>query len=202
MWNRRGQDYFHNVKTVATENKIDDFTSANPIRFMLINLQVPFYSFTKTGKSANLLAFSAGALLLGMWIYLAMKSRLHGSELLALGAIAIIGLMPIYHRLYDASLLAIPLCWCLSWPPGKLKNVARIAVFLMVPFLVPGTAFLQQLARQGRIPAAWTHYWWWDRVVMPHETWALLLLSLVLLYGMNLEMSGRSEEMAANHSKA
>jgi hypothetical protein len=193
-------DYFHNINALVTENKIDDFTSANPIRFMLINLQVPFYSFTGSGRSANILALSAGALLVSVWTYLIARSRVRGSELLALGTIAVIGLMPIYHRLYDASLLAIPLCWCLSWPTGKLKNVARIALFLMVPFLVPGTAFLQQRAGQGRIPVAWTHSWWWDRFVMPHETWTLLLLSLVMLYGMRLEMPDPSEEIAARHS--
>ena len=53
----------------------------------------------------------------------------------------------------------------------------------MMPFLVPGAAFLQQLAvarrdslTRSRIPGVW------NCVVMPHETWALLLLCLVLLY--------------------
>jgi hypothetical protein len=47
-------DYFHNLEILATQNKFDDFTSANPIRFMLINLQVPFYSFTRRRQSHSL----------------------------------------------------------------------------------------------------------------------------------------------------
>jgi hypothetical protein len=181
------QDYFHNVKVLAVENRIDTFTSDNPVRFLLINLQVPVYSFTGNAKSANLVAWLAAGLLVGVWAYLLMKTHMRGSELLALATIAVIGLLPFYHRLYDASLLAIPFCWCLSRPSGHLKNVARVALVLMIPFLVPGPAILQQMAGQGRIPDAWTHSWWWDRVLMPHESWLLLALCLVLLYGLYQE---------------
>jgi hypothetical protein len=78
---------------------------------------------------------------------------------------------------------------------GRFKRISTVALILMVPFLEPGTAFLQQLALHGRIPDAVTHSWWWDRVVMPHETWVLLLLSLVLLYGIKLGRPNQSEEM-------
>jgi Glycosyltransferase family 87 len=182
------QDYFHNVKVLATENKIDDFTSANPARFLLINLQVPLYSFTGSSKSANIMAWSCGTLLVGLWIYLTKRGRECGSEILALGTIAVIGLMPVYHRLYDASFLALPLCWCVS-RPAPFKKTHLIAMLLIAPFFVPGTAFLQQLAGQGRVPVAWTNSWWWDRFAMPHETWALLLLCLVLLYEIKLDVS-------------
>jgi hypothetical protein len=198
------QDYFHNLKILATENKIDDFTSANPSRFMLINLQAPLYSFTGSARSANILAWSGGVLLVGAWMYLITRratpgkgarmpvTRGHESrlELLAVGTIGVIGLMSVYHRIYDASLLAIPLCWCIRQRTGELKNTALIALLLMTPFLFPGTALLQQLAAQGRVPVSWTHSWWWDRIVMPHETWTLLLLCLVLLYGIEQDVSG------------
>ena len=173
-------DYLNNIKFGAARNKIDDFSTANPIRFMLINLQVPFYSFTHSAKSANLLAFSVGVLLILIWAVLVLRTRLHDSGLLALATIAVIGLLPLYHRLYDASVLAIPLCWCLT-RPKHLNRVANAALLLMAPFLLPGAALLQQAARQGRIPDAWTHSWWWDRILMPHQTWLLLLLSILLL---------------------
>ena len=189
------QDYFHNAKVLVADNKIDDFSSANPIRFTLINLQVPLYSFTGNATSANVLALSAGALLVFVWLCLVTRVRQHRSELLALSAIAVIGLMPVYHRFYDASLLVIPLCWCMSRPTGPQKKVATIALLLMAPFLVPGNTLLQQLAVQGRIPGAWILSWWWDRVVMPHETWIVLSLCLLLLYGMALELRNPVESV-------
>jgi hypothetical protein len=197
------QDYLHNAKGFVTANTIDDFSGANPIRFTLINLQVPFFSITGHSSSANLLAFAVGGLLLCVWVYWIATTRQHGQELLPLGAIAIISLLPVYHRFYDAVLLVVPLCWCLSQigmirigvtrTGEKSDRVSTLALFLMIPFLGPGTAFLQQLAAHGRLPEALTHAWLWDCVVMPHETWALLLLCLVLLYGIKMRRASAAK---------
>jgi Glycosyltransferase family 87 len=178
-------DYFHNIQVLSANNKIDDFTSANPIRFLLINLQVLFYSYTSSATSANILALTTGVLLIAIWIYLTVRETAKEAEVLALSAIAVIGLLPVYHRFYDASILAIPVCWCMSELTGEKRRIARIALFLMVPFLFPGAAVLQQLARNGRIPASWLSAWWWQGLVMPHQTWFLLLLVLVLLYALH-----------------
>lgn len=183
------QDYFHNIKVLATQNRIDDFTSANPIRFLLINLQVPVYSFTQSARISNVVALSAGFLLTCIWIFLIIRNGIRSSELLALGTVAVICLLPVYHRLYDASLIAIPFSWCLSQLNGMLKNISKVALALMIPFLVPGPALLQQLASRGRIPDAWLRSRWWDCFIMPHQTWLLLVLCLVLLYGLAQERS-------------
>jgi hypothetical protein len=180
-------DYVHNVKVLATENKIDDFTSANPIRFMLVNLQVPFYSFTRNAISANIIALATGGLLMVIWTCLTVRATPEKAEPLALATIAIIGLLPVYHRLYDASLLVIPLCWCMSQLTGEMRIVARVALALIAPFLIPGAAFLQQLARNGHIPQSWLSSLWWEGVVMPHQTWLLVLLVIVLLCGLGRE---------------
>lgn len=177
-------DYFHNIKVLTVQNRIDDFTSDNPIRFLLINLQVPFYSITHRATSANLLALAVVALLLCVWLSLLIRKKGPEPELLALSSIAVIGLLPVYHRFYDASLLAIPLCWSVSRLAGDLKKVATAALLLTAPFLVPGTAILQQCVRQGRVPRAWADSWWWNCLVMPHESWFLLGLGLALLYGL------------------
>jgi uncharacterized BrkB/YihY/UPF0761 family membrane protein len=65
-----------------------------------------------------------------------------------------------------------------------LTRIANAALLLMAPFLVPGAAALQQAVSHGRIPEAWASSWWWDRLLMPHQTWLLLFLSLTLLYAM------------------
>jgi len=187
-------DYFNNIRFGSTRNTIDDFTSANPIRFMLINLQVPFYSFTRNAKSSNLLALGIGLLLISVWMVLVLRTRKQTIQLLPLAAIAVIGLLPLYHRFYDASVLAIVLCWCVTWPAGQLRLVAKGALLLMAAFLIPGTAVLQQAATHGHVPNSWINSWWWDRVVMPHQTWLLLLLSLLLLYGMALQALGANHQ--------
>ena len=90
------QDYLRNLRGFATQNRIDDFTAANPIRFLLINLQVPFYSFTASARSANLLAFILGGLLVCAWIYLCFRNRQDQASMLALGSVAVISLLPMY----------------------------------------------------------------------------------------------------------
>ncbi len=192
------QDYLHNARGFVTANHIDDFSSANPIRFTLINLQVPFFAITGQSSSANLLAFAVGGLLVCTWIYWVTRGNDHVPELLSLGAISIIALLPVYHRFYDAALLTVPLCWGMTWcmtqSPGRLRTTVKIALLLMAAFLVPGTAFLQQLALHGQISDAVKDSWWWNCVVMPQETWTLLLLCLVLLYEIKLVASGPREE--------
>jgi len=181
------QDFIANIRFGSVKNFVDDFTTANPIRFMLINLQVPFYSFTHDRQAANMMALSLGAALVAVWIVFVLRAQARNSPLLSLATIAVIGLLPLYHRLYDAAVLAIPLCWCLTQTSNRMQKVAISSLLLMAPFLLPGTALLQEAVRQGRIPETWTHTWWWDRVVMPHQTWLLLLLSVTLLYGMILQ---------------
>ncbi len=188
------QDYLQNAKGFVTANSIDDFSAANPSRFSLINLQVPFFSLTGHSSSANYLAFAVGGTLLLAWLYWVVKGKERESELLPLGAIAIISLLPVYHRFYDAALLALPLCWCMTRSIRRPRIVATVALVLMTPFLVPGTAFLQQIAARSQSSNGSTHSWWWDRVVMPHETWALLMLSLILLYAMKVSAKSQSQK--------
>jgi hypothetical protein len=180
------QDYLHNARGFVSANPIDDFSTVNPARFTLINLQVPFFSITGHSSSANLLAFAVGGLLLCIWLYCVARDRESGPELLSLGAVSVLALLPVYHRFYDAGLLVVPLCWCLTSAVGRSRTIAKIALLLMTPFLVPGAAFLQQLAVHAKVPETITHSWCWSCIVMPHETWALLALCLVLLYGIKV----------------
>ncbi len=188
-------DYLHNARGFVTANPIDDFSTANPARFALINLQVPFFSITRDSSWANGLAFGLVGVLLCVWLFLVMRGREHGQDLLYLAAASVIALLPVYHRFYDAALLAVPLCWCLtSYVAGRLR---RLSLFLMTPFLLPGAAALQQLALKGHIPDWVTHSWCWNCIVMPHETWTLLLLSLVLLYTMSRNHSQPQPQIIA-----
>jgi len=179
-------DYLQNIRVLALQNKIDDFTAANPIRFLLINLQVPFYSFTHNAKWSNVSALTVGIVLVSIWAFVTLKGSVKRKTLLSLSAIAVIGLLPVYHRFYDASLLTIPLCWAVREFSSDLKTVSRAVLLLLIPFLVPGTALLQQLEAHGRVPSFLTSSRLWDCVVMAHQSWCLLALSFVLLYGIML----------------
>ncbi len=187
------QDYLHNAHGFVTANHIDDFSTANPSRFTLINLQVPFFSLTGQSSSANLLAFAVTAILLSAWLYWVAPGPEREVELLSLGAISVLAPLPVYHRFYDAALLIVPLGWCMAVTAGRSKTIVKIVLLLMSVFLIPGAAFLQELTVGGHVSDAITRSWVWNCVVMPHETWALLALCLVLLYEISVALSGRSK---------
>lgn len=181
------QDYLSNARGFAMDNKTVDFTDADPIRFTLINLQVLFYALFSSTTAAELGAWLTGAILLGSWLCLGVMERKGVPELLLLSSMVVLSLLPTYHRNYDASLLVFPLCWILSRSSfGKLE---WLSLFLMLPFVIPGAVLLQTLASEGRIPDSMANAWWWNTLVMPHEIWALLLLSVLLLFAASRNLS-------------
>ena len=183
------QGYIQNTHGFVSANHIDDFTTLNPARFTLINLQVPLFSISGDSSTANWLAFAVTTVLVCAWAYWTVKNREHTAELLCLGAVSAIALLPVYHRFYDAALLAIPLCWCML--NALERSSARLALLLMVPFLIPGSALLQQLAVRGHVAASVAGSWWWNCLVMPHETWLIVAIALALIYAIRASAHAR-----------
>ncbi len=185
-------EYVKNATGFVTNNNIDSFASDNLGRFSLINLQVPFFSITRDSHSANLWAFVLTVVVLCAWTFLVLRNK-QMDELLALGAISTISLLPVYHRAYDAAILSLPLCWCVGHLAGEMKNFARAGLLLILPFLFPGSAYLQKLAVDNKVPYSITSSRIWESLVMPHETWALLLLCFVLLGGMSITQTSAAK---------
>ncbi len=70
---------------------------------------------------------------------------------------------------------------------GPCRNLARgVLLVILAVFLVPGGSALEQLLPAGHF-AAMSHSWWWNVLVMPHESWSVLVLSVLLLAAMQVE---------------
>jgi hypothetical protein len=179
-------NYLNDNHVLLETGVLGNFTQVNPTRFGLINLQVGLYSLLGRVPLANVLAIVVGVTLLGAWtIIMCRTSTDKDLELLDFGTIAIISVLPIYHRFYDAALLVLPLCWVfISF--RKARSFAVMSLLLMVPFLVPGGTLLEVAQNERRIPAAFTNHWWWGTIIMPHQVWLLLFLSVLLLWEMHL----------------
>jgi hypothetical protein len=172
-------------KVLLATGILSDFTERNPIRFSLINLQVHFYALLRHSALANTLAFAVSAILFGIWLVVMLRRGSKNNDaLLTLSTLAVLSLFPVYHRFYDAFLLIFPLCWSLREISGARNKFAWWAFLLMLPFLVPGGSALEQLQASGKIPRAIVDSWWWTAIVMPHQIWFLLFLSLLLLWCM------------------
>jgi hypothetical protein len=163
---------------------LGNFTDINPTRFGLINLQVALYPLLGGISMTNYVSRVTGAALLFAWLTGMLRRYRSGEyELLDVSAIAVISLLPIYHRFYDATLLVLPLCWVIvSYRRSRMSAV--LTLLLMLPFLVPGGTLLETMEINGRIPGMLIHRAWWEAFVMAHQVWLLLLLSVLLLYQM------------------
>ena len=172
--------YLENSMKVFAPGAINDFTTSNPVWYNMINLQVLFWQVARNSSLANWLAVLVGIFLLGIWLWLTMR---HSScQLLQVSALVVLSLLPVYHRFYDAALLIWPLSWSLLIAKEQYRHFALLILACIIPFLLPGTALLNQLAEKGRVPATLENGWWWSALVMSHEVWFVLALGLILLY--------------------
>lgn len=112
-------------------------------------------------------------LLLGAAWYAAGRRLEEREELLLLSGVAVLMLFSMYHRFYDAAVLALPLAWAVR---------ARSAAALMccAVFFVPGAWALQRLANDGHVAAWLTDSPLWNVVLLRHQNWALVALFVIL----------------------
>ena len=106
------------------------------------------------------------------------------AELLGWSLMAPLGLMTGYHNLYDAVvLLLLPLAWIISadWRAGRgLLLVISSDVIAM--FVAPGAPMLHAFANRGYIPSTLVESPIWTYLLVPHQVWGLVALSLVMLW--------------------
>lgn len=178
-------NYRNDNKILFARGSLGDFTEENPIRFSLINLQVLLYTFKPDRTAATFLALAISGAMGVLWLVLLRRRDHSETELLELSALCLLSLLPVYHRLYDASLLIFPLAWSMTALSGPLKRWAKGTLFLMLVFLVPGGSALERLQYSNYLPRL-QHSWWWFHFALPHQVWILILLTALLLHALRM----------------
>lgn len=169
---------------------VNDPTAANPSRHHLLNLQRLLFTVWTAPRLVNAVTLGVIALLFAAWLW--ANRRTTQRELLSVGALATISLLPVYHRFYDALILLLPLAWSLAAWQGGWRKQARFAMLCLTLLFVPGAALLHEAMRAGCLPAAWATTWWWNVVLMSHQVWAVLLLAVVLLWALVKKANGEA----------
>jgi len=152
-----------------------------------INLQYLGYYVFSSAATVSSVSLLVGGVLVAAWAVLLWRHRRSPLSLLEMSAAAVISLLPIYHRVYDAALLVLPLAWALAAGRKATRGHRALTLLLLAPFLVPGGTWLEQQVHAGAVPEWLTAQWWWSVVVLPHQAWALLAMSLVLLRAQAVE---------------
>lgn len=178
--------YSENLRAFFAVGGVNDFTRDNPVRFELLNLQVIVYCLTGIYRVANTLSWFVAAGLGFLWL-----RRSYRSDSAQLATIVLIGLLPVYQRIYNAGVIVLVLPYAISlWSEVR----GKLLVTACGVFLIPGTAILQTLYRQRWIGGAvWNHNWWFSLFVGPHATWAVLAMVAVLLFWPEETASGKEK---------
>lgn len=154
----------------------------NPLVYQMIDTAPILYRFGVAepwvGPAVWGIALVAAALAL-MWL---SRYRWPDRQLLLIAGLAAVPLLPVYHRMYDATLLLLVAVWVYKrWAMRPGDRWAALAGLCLVPFLLPGPAILSRMMRGNLLPMGLADNWWWQTFVMQHHSWFALLLIIALL---------------------
>jgi hypothetical protein len=172
----------------------NDFTTANRFRFPLIDLQVALYPFLHSAVAANALAYAIFISGAALWGYAMFRGRLRSAPL-AISSLLALSFLCTYHRINDAGILTLPLCWGFEEGAQQLRRT-RFVVIVLVLVLAAGQSVVARLGPS--LPLWVTSTSWWNLILVPYFVWILLVLSAVLLYAVVASARGNHAEIAAD----
>ena len=174
--------YLLNTHRMFAAGAINDYDSANPARFDLLNLQLAFFPLFRSRLGANVFAWLVACMGFGCWISSLRQRMLKTDELLNLAILATITLLPFYHRFTDGCILLPAVVWSIRELGRSRTFIARAILALAVPFLVPGAAALQSFVSSNARIGILAQNWWWQSFIAPYQVWLILAISVLLLF--------------------
>ncbi len=170
-----------NVRRSTGAGGLNDF-AAGVAMDHLLNLQLPLYAVTGNRAAAQI-----GALALVSIAAIVYALRLRRAAdgptrnpLPLIAPLAVLTLLPVYHRYYDATLLIIPLAWAVARFP---RSRAALVLALLIPFILP-VGWATNLVNRGLLPPSVTPTTGWRILIMPFQVWLLAALAIALIAAM------------------
>jgi hypothetical protein len=181
--------FLENSQRMFAPGAINDFSTANPLNFQLVNLQAALFPILQNRRLTDISTALTFAILLARWLLLVSRDRHLG--LLDLAILASVSLIPVYHRFTDAGLLLVAVVWALTELKADLRHFAVACLLLVSPFLVPGASVLHEFSGKYATFQNVSHDRFWESFLLPHEAWLILALCVVLLRARSLPRSAR-----------
>jgi hypothetical protein len=171
-----------NLALLSGPGGINDASPFNDDRYSLVNLQYLLHSLGSDRSSAEVITLAVVAAIALVALLLLFRVRDERRDLLAFAVIAPLSLLVVYHRFYDAVLLAFPIAWAVSrWEAGE-RRLAGAMLLLSADFLLPAQTGLHDLQQRQILPLALTDNPVWTSILMTQHVWALVLMVPVLLW--------------------
>lgn len=174
-----------------------DPTAVNASRFQLLNLHYPLSMFIDNRAVVQIITLSFVGMLGVAAVIVLSRHRTRNAELLGMSIFGVLSLLVVYHRYYSAILLAFPLAWAILQCRRGLRVLPMISLVIMAVFLVPSASILDRAVGKGIVPASVADSWWWQGLVMPHQVYALVALSICLVTAIFVETPHRQPTDAA-----
>jgi hypothetical protein len=162
----------------------NDPTTSGKWRNQMIDLRAWLYTLTEAHALVTAKALLVSLALAAAYVALLARRRasLRQGGLLPLASLAALTLLPVYHKMYDATLLVLGLAWALRALRDPAARGAAVATLLALSvFLVPFD-FLPLLMKRTAALDALSKTWLWRVVIFPHHALATLATALCLLY--------------------
>lgn len=165
-------------------------TSANPLRFQLINLHFLLHTVIADREHVKWATILAVGGLCAAYFAVDFGKPTRRSDLSALAMVGVASLLVTYHRAYDAVVLVFALGWALGVLTDTAgsrveRRLALAGLACVLVFMVPGGSILNAIRpRFASWPIPTTV---WDSLLLPHAVWALLALAVVLIAARAME---------------
>lgn len=174
--------YLDAIQWSVQEGHTNDPSMANPGRHTLINMQYFLLNIIKAKNIVNLIVYAIWLIELLLVLKLRKNSGYPFDVLLDISAIAIISLLPMYHRNYDASLLLIVVTFCFEALRTTYAIYGKIILIMMTIFVIPGPSILKYLESHYNFIKNVSHLWFWEIIIVPHHAIMIFILSIILIY--------------------
>jgi Glycosyltransferase family 87 len=156
-----------------------DFAQPDSRRYLMMNLQVVLHQFIESHGIVNLIVIAVVGTILLVLATVPRHDESQQGLLLTYSCLAAMAPLALYSRFYSATLLIFPPAWALSSiRPGYIYLPGLVLLCIFV-FFVPGVAILYTWS--GQFPAPVIASWWWEYLLLPHQTYALLILLTCLV---------------------
>jgi hypothetical protein len=166
-----------NISQAEEPGGVNDYRPSNKEGFYFINLQAATSVFFTDAREFNAAAWAIFLALLAVWVTALLRTSADPeTHLLLIGSLAVLSLMPVYHRFYDARLLLI------SIPAVVIVYKRR----RLLGALIGALTLLSVISIQSRMQTIYEQSVTWHNILQNKFLYVLLLrqqnLALPILF--------------------
>ena len=110
---RLGSNWAANIRSTGEPGMNDDPTSSGPWRHQMVHLAAWLLAITDDTRLVSAISWALCLALAASFVAMLSRTPPRQSLLLPLAALAVLTLLPVYHKSYDGALLLVALAWAM-----------------------------------------------------------------------------------------